>query len=158
MVGGALAILLVVVLVWVARQNQNEVELSPAGEVQESHDLTGEETHVVPSFHLAWERSKEAEARKELRVEAQEGGYLLVVQPTPTGLTSVHPKQGKESVPIDAGSHRLKLVKPMEDGDALAGVYCPFPFSFGDVKATTQGVEAPARCTVSLLSHVRQAP
>jgi hypothetical protein len=162
MVGGALAILLVLVLVWVARQDQNELELSPAGAVHESRGTLGQDSEVLPSLHLAWERGKgsgaSSEAQNELWVEVQEGGYLLVAQKTPSGLAQRHPNQGRESASIDSGSHRLNLERQSAGAGTLVGVYCPFPFSFDDLKTTPRGAAVPARCTVSVLSELRQAP
>jgi len=160
LLGGGGAILLIFVLVWVARQDQNTVNLSPAGSAQQEHTLQQAASTKVSPLLLSWapkplpgggEDMPGTKALNTLgpqvRIEVQEAGYLLVVKTDGKELERLYPTDSSESVPIGSGSTNLPLVGK-QDG-WIVGVYCSFPFGFDNLDLAGNTVKVPKGCTSS---------
>ena len=155
--------MLIFVLVWMARQDKETIELSPGGSAQQpSSSAVGSREKVAP-LEMSWatpgsERGSERrasggatdDASLRLRIETQESGYVMVVQVIGEQVRRLIPAASSESMALPDGSAYL-AVNPDARNQVLQGVHCAFPFAFEDLRAEQRELRVPNGCVVVAL-------
>ena len=153
-VGGALV--LIFVLVWIARQDQHRVELSPAGSAEQQKDPTVTSGSQLSPFVMSKApfpntngdfKSVRPPGQGRIQLDAQESGYLIVVEQVDAELRRLHPPASSESAFLAPGRSFLDITK--SEKAKVRGIHCAFPFAFSDLSGTPKQLVGPDGCVVT---------
>ena len=153
-VGGAL--ILIFVLVWIARQDQHTVELSPAGSAEQQKGSTATQGTQLSPFVMSKASSPSTDSeltsarspsQVRIQLDAQESGYLIVVEQVDEELRRLHPPSSSESAFLAPGRSFLDITK--SEKSKVRGIHCAFPFAFSDLSVTPKQLVGPDGCVVT---------
>ena len=164
LIGGAVALVVILVVLWMVRAERTTLELAPGCSTtpQSNGQKDGS---TVQRLLLSWDRHPpEPDAEKKvgaavkrtrIRVESLEQGYLMLVCADRAVLNQIFPETTEAAI-LPSGIASMDVVYPAKC-EMIHGVHCSFPFGFGDLTLIDKHtVTVPDGCEEVLLQ--RAAP